>query len=92
MHSYILFPSLPSNSKLTDRRGGQSGKIIAVINIYEDYIKELNKLCGRIRIPKKTRQTKKKQARVSKIAIQKFTKELSVISAVSRGCRCCNFS
>ena len=40
----------------------------------------------------KTRQTKKKQqARVAKIVLQKFTKELSIINAVSRGCRFCNF-
>ena len=44
-----------------------------------------------MRIPKKkqtNKQTnKKKQARVAKIVLQKFTKELSIISAVSRGCR-----
>ena len=39
---------------------------------------------------KKTRQTKKNQARVTKIVLQKFTKELSINSAVSRGCRFCN--
>ena len=46
-----------------------------------------------MRIPKKTRQTnkQKKQARVAKIVLQKFTKELSIISAVSRGCRFRNF-
>ena len=36
---------------------------------------------------KTNKQTKKKQARVAKIVLQKFTKELSVISAVTRGCR-----
>ena len=40
-----------------------------------------------MRIPKKkqTNKQKKKQARVAKIVLQKFTKELSIISAVSRG-------
>ena len=36
---------------------------------------------------KQTNKKKKKQARVAKIVLQKFTKELLVISAVSRGCR-----
>ena len=36
---------------------------------------------------KTNKQTNKKQARVTKIVLQKFTKELSIISAVSRGCR-----
>ena len=46
-----------------------------------------------MRIPKKrNKQTnKKKQARVAKIVLKKFTKELSIISAVSRGCRCRDF-
>ena len=47
-----------------------------------------------MRIPKKrNKQTnkKKEQARVAKIVLQKFTKELSIISAVSRGCRFRNF-
>ena len=35
---------------------------------------------------------KKKQARVTKIVLQKLTKELSIIiSALSRGCRFCDF-
>ena len=42
-----------------------------------------------IEFQKENKQTnkKKKQARVAKIVLQKFTKELSVISAVTRGCR-----
>ena len=37
---------------------------------------------------KTNKQTNKKQARVTKIVLQKFTKELSIISAaVSRKCR-----
>ena len=43
-----------------------------------------------MRIPKK-QDKQKKQARVTKIVLQKFTKELSIISAVSRGCGFCNF-
>ena len=39
----------------------------------------------------KNKTNKKKQARVAKIVLQKFTKELSIINAVSRGCRFCNF-
>ena len=44
-----------------------------------------------MRIPKKQDKQKKKQARVAKIVLQKFTKELSIINAVSRRCRFCNF-
>ena len=44
-----------------------------------------------MRIPKKQDKQKKKQARVAKIVLQKFTKELSIINAASRGCRFCNF-
>ena len=71
MHSHILFPSLPTNSKLTDRRGGQSGKIIAVINIklkeaMEIILKELNELCGRMRIPKKQDKQKKNKLELQK--------------------------
>ena len=38
-----------------------------------------------MRIPKKQDKQKKKQARVTKLVLQKFTKELSIISAGSRG-------
>ena len=34
---------------------------------------------------------KKKQARVINIVLQKFTKELSIFGALSRGCRFCDF-
>ena len=46
-----------------------------------------------MRIPKKSQTNKqtKKQARDTKIVLQKFTKKLSIISALSRGCRFCNF-
>ena len=44
-----------------------------------------------MRIPKKQDKQKKKQARVTKLVLQKFTKELSIISAGSRGYRFCNF-
>ena len=38
-----------------------------------------------------TTTTKKKQARVTNIVLQKFTKELSIFGALSRGCRFCDF-
>ena len=34
---------------------------------------------------------KNKQARVTNIVLQKFTKELSIFGALSRGCRFCDF-
>ena len=46
-----------------------------------------------MRIPKKSQTDKqtKKQAKDTEIVLQKFTKKLSIISALSRGCRFCNF-
>ena len=35
--------------------------------------------------------TKKKQAIVTNIVLQKFTKELSIFGALSSGCRFCDF-
>ena len=40
---------------------------------------------------KKANKQTKKQARDTKIVLQKFTKKLSTIRALSRGCRFCNF-
>ena len=75
------------------KQDGQSGKVTAVINIK---LKEAMKI-----ILKSTKQIKKENGNNKKkkqnklelqnIVLQKFTKELSIFGALSRGCRFCDF-
>ena len=72
------------------RQDGQSGKVAAVINIK---LKEAMKIILKStkQIKQENGNNKKKQARVTNIVLQKFTKELSIFGALSRGCRFCDF-
>ena len=74
------------------RQDGQSGKVTAVINIkLKEAMKIILKSTKQIKQENGNNKKKKKQARVTNIVLQKFTKELSIFGALSRGCRFCDF-